>query len=488
MTGPTLVTIPPELVGEIMAYLPLNDVLSLMRTCKALYPGSHRRLWHTLHLCDRVPRRYIGPPCPPLTFMPQVANVVANEGCRQLERVMQEARTQKGKCTEGQSLWSGLADSQFGFQHMRGLALEAEVFQRSTAWVEDGLISALGHLIGGGKIPLTWMKVSVWSSYLETSDRLPGGIEQFLSLVKKYSKTKKPEEFSLIVDANFISSISPWYRLRSSLFDLIDMSKLTTLDLRLDLFDDDDEGPIAGAAVFAPQQHYSKNRRPAAQVAGSNAVKQIKELTRLLIRSPNLRSFRLITDSEDRPYNPPPISQLAPLLKKLQYAFLNLRKLTWLALCGEIFHPSFFVIPPRNVRVVKIRCDVSVAWWRRFARCPFPAVEEMLLLHRPVLRGGWMDASDEMHYKPVVQTHCIGDYGAPYAFAVGDVGISTLKRFFTDGECAPADLLRCIVRKNKGLAGQKQPIRLPPALMQNMSRGGRYRGYFRHKMYPENPE
>lgn len=76
---------------------------------------------------------------------------------------------------------------------------------------------------------------------LETSDDPPTGIERFLGILKRYSEGKTADEFSIILDTNFITSISQWYKPKSSLFDLIDLEKVTSLDLQIFLHDDDDE-------------------------------------------------------------------------------------------------------------------------------------------------------------------------------------------------------------------------------------------------------
>ncbi|KAF3911528.1 hypothetical protein ABW20_dc0108787 [Dactylellina cionopaga] len=435
-----LTSLPPELLSLILTHLDLKDTFSFLRTCKALYPISHRHLWSTLHLCDRIPLKYKGPPCPPFVHNP--FNAIGNDGCRRLAKAIRE-----------------FGDDKLGFEYIRGLVLEPEVFARSTACMKDGVLKVLGDRIEAGDVGITWVKVSVWSSYLETSDDPPAGIERFLRILKRYSEGKTAEEFSSILDVNFIASISPWYSPKCSLFDLIDTTKITSLDLQLDLYDDEDE---EGELLMSNSQ---ENEGDNAEDGDSDAddedatdttpmvegiaAKQIRDLTRLLTEAVNLRTMKLVTDSEDRPYTPPPIYKLAHLLNKLQTAFTGLKRLNWLYLRGEIFHPSFFIAPPENVRDLKIKCIVSVAWWRRFAACPLTGVRDLTIYNRPVERGGWMSGKDEDDYD-AMGDEVTGLWWLPLPFDVNEVKVEGLRTLWVQGGFTPGDFVECIVKQCRG--------------------------------------
>ncbi|KAF3933397.1 hypothetical protein ABW19_dt0207098 [Dactylella cylindrospora] len=454
-THATLTTLPPELLSSILSHLNLKDIYSLILTCKSLYPISHRKLWSVLHLCDRIPQKYRGPPCPPFVHNPD--NAIGNDGCRRLVRAIKE-----------------LGAENLGFGSVRGLVLEPECFSRSV--VRDGLVRAIGDEIENGRMMgVRWVKVSVWSNYLETSDNPPEGIERFLRILKEYSEGKSSDEFSFILDANFITSISPWYRPKSTLFDLIDLEKITSLDLQLDIFcDEDEDDPIGfddeddlevdeisahgsnldeedsdGVDAEGEGIKYSKSAElpPAYATLGE----QISDLTKLLNATVNLNILKLATDTEDRGYMPPPIYRLGTLLNNLQAAFTSLRKLRWLFLRGPLFHPSFFVTPPENVRFLKISCDVSVSWWRRFAKCQFRNVEDLRIVHHFAIRGSWMGPEDEDDYKAVDDGDMSRLWGDPFPFELGDVAVEGLKRFWMEGVMGPEDLVSLVLKKNKGL-------------------------------------
>ncbi|EPS45019.1 hypothetical protein H072_994 [Dactylellina haptotyla CBS 200.50] len=485
-----LTSFPPELLLSILAHLTLKDTFSLLQTCKSLYPTAHRHLWSTLHLCDRIPLRYKGPPCPPFVHRP--ANAIGNDGCRALAEAISE-----------------FEDEKLGFSYIRGLVLEPEVFRRSTACMRDGVLNVLGDRIEAGEVPVRWVKVSVWGSFLETSDDPPSGAERFLKILKKYSEGKSADEFSFILDANYIASLSPWYSPKCSLFDLIDMDKLTSLDLQLDLYDnqgyyddaegevisdlDDDEWDAASANSESSEDiletddddkdnnndvrvsgisrtRLKKPKKPI-PVSEGTAAKQLIDLTRLLTRTVNLRVLKLATDAEDldKPYSPPRIHRMAAHLTKLQTAFTNLRKLEWLYLRGLLFHPSFFVVPPTNVRILKVKCIVSVAWWRKFAECPLIGVKEFTVYNRPVERGSWMSPSDQDDYELQEEIDEDGNgWGMPFPFNIGEVMVEGLKEIWAQGGFMPADLIACIVKKNRGglriLEGMGVPVKdwVPP--------------------------
>ncbi|KAF3093246.1 hypothetical protein TWF569_002747 [Orbilia oligospora] len=75
--------------------------------------------------------------------------------------------------------------------------------------------------------------------------------------------------------------------------------------------------------------------------------------------------------------------------KKLQIAFLGMRKLVELKFYNLFFDPSFFVIPPENTRKLVIGIEMSDDWWRQFAKCQMPSIRELeidMVDHRSRLR------------------------------------------------------------------------------------------------------
>ncbi|KAK6504819.1 hypothetical protein TWF481_006756 [Arthrobotrys musiformis] len=435
-----ITTLPSELVSLILTHLSLRDTLSLLQTCKSLYLPSLHHLYSTLHLCDRIPGKYNGPPCPPFTHNPLRA--VGNDGCRALARTINEFEKR--------------GDVMPGFGFIRGLVLEPEVFSRSTACMRDGLLRVLGDRIEEGGVAVRWVKVSVWGSYLETSDDPPTGIERFLKILKEYSEGRTTDDFSIILDANFITSISQWYKPKCSIFDLIDLEKVTSLDIQIFLHDDDDEAFQMTSSEDGDgdiEDDADDGNTHGDRILESIAGKQATDLTALLTKTVNLRTLKLVTDNEDREYNPPPIGRgVASLLNNLQTAFSSLKQLEWLYLRGEMFHPSFFITPPPKVRVLKIKCVVSVAWWRRFANAELKGVSELVIYNSSVSTASWMGDTDQDDYfiEQYDDDGFEGLYGAvPKPFDLGSVRVEGLRQFWLQGGFRPRDLGECIANASK---------------------------------------
>ncbi|KAK6360322.1 hypothetical protein TWF730_006468 [Orbilia blumenaviensis] len=436
-----ITTLPSELVSLILSHLSLRDTLSLLQTCKSLYPPALHHLYSTLHLCDRIPSRYRGPPCPP--FIHNTLRAVGNDGCRALARTINDFE-KRGEIMPG-----------FGF--IRGLVFEPEVFSRSTACMKDGLIRVLGDRIEEGLVAVRWVKVSVWGSYLETSDDPPTGIVRFLGILKKYSEGKTPDDFSIILDTNFISAISQWYKPKHSIFDLIDLEKITSLDLQIFLHDDEDEDgfrmPIGEDAEVNEGSSEDAEGTYEDTILSTIAGKQAADLTALLTKSVNLRTLKLVTDNEDRPYSPPPIERMALMLNSLQRAFLGLTQLEWLYLRGEMFHPSFFITPPPKVKTLKIKCVVSVAWWRRFADAELKSVRDLVIYNSKAEMISWMNDQDRDDYEIEQHEDDFETYpptAVPKEFELGSVKVEGLRQFWLQGGFRPRDLGECIAQATKG--------------------------------------
>ncbi|KAF3905827.1 hypothetical protein AA313_de0206340 [Arthrobotrys entomopaga] len=436
----SLSSLPSEILLLILSHLNLKDVFAFLRTCKALYPISHRHLWSTLHLCDRIPNKYKGPPCHPFVHNP--ANAIGNDGCKALARAIRE-----------------FDGGKLGFGYIRGLALEPEVFNRSTACMSDGLLKVLGDKISEGEIPVRWVKVSVWDKFLETSDDPPTGAERFLKILKNYSETKSTNEFSIILDTNFISSISAWFSPKCSIFDLIDMEKITSLDLEMDVyeggficqhgawFDENDPSTADGEEPGEPEEPEGGDEPSGTEEIPTYTgagTEQIKDLTRLLTETVNLRVFKLYVDW-DVGLIFPPIYTMAPLLNPLQSAISRLRTLEWLYLRGLIFHPSFFLTPPKNVRKFQMKCSVSKSWWMKFAKSPLIGVREFTVWNRRMVMETQPDGGE---YGSLWGNDVLDQF---YDFPVGEVAVEGLKRFWVQEGYVPLDLIECIERKNRGV-------------------------------------
>ncbi|KAF3195451.1 hypothetical protein TWF106_005731 [Orbilia oligospora] len=143
---------------------------------------------------------------------------------------------------------------------------------------------------------------------------------------------------------------------------------------------------------------------------------------------------------------------MASLLNNLQTAFLGLKQLEWLYLRGEMFHPSYFITPPPKVKTLKIKCVVSVAWWRRFANAELKGVKELIIYNSKVETASWMSELDKDDYE-IEQDD--DEYGMTYAatpkeFDLGSVKVEGLREFWLQGGFRPRDLGECIAKAAKG--------------------------------------
>ncbi|KAF3914893.1 hypothetical protein ABW20_dc0106870 [Dactylellina cionopaga] len=170
-------------------------------------------------------------------------------------------------------------------------------------------------------------------------------------------------------------------------------------------------------------------------------------LTQFLTKAINLRELSIKVNAYY--YEPGPISnsELSESLENLQTAFNGLKKVRVLKI-GHInmegsqlfIHPSFFLTPPENCKVVRYHCEVSVAWWRKFAAYPFAGLEE-IDLHPSAMKftsRRWLSDADAED----------GEYMED--FRVNEVAVTGLKNFRTTS-LTPKGLNACIYRNNRGL-------------------------------------
>ncbi|KAK6535357.1 hypothetical protein TWF694_001819 [Orbilia ellipsospora] len=437
-----LTSLPSELLTLILTHLNLKEIFAFLQTCKALYPISHRHLWSTLHLCDRIPDEYKGPPCPPFVYNP--ANAIGNDGCKALARAIRES-----------------GGGKLGFGYIRGLVLEPEVFNRSTACMTDGVLKVLGDRIGADEVPVRWAKVTVWGKFLEASDDPPTGVERFLKILKKYSESKSADDFSIILDTNFVTSISAWFRPKCSIFDLIDMEKITSLDLQLDVYDEGDdfieEGEETGEEDLGEEAHDSdesttavpKTTKRIPTYTGAGA-RPIADLTRLFTETINLRILKLNVECEEEVVFPP-IIKMAPGLKPLQSAFSKLRKLEWLYLEGMIFHQSFFLTPPENTRELKVNCNISISWWKKFAKSPLVGLRKFTVFNSLLPTQPLPGQSSDDDYDSLEEIdHLLRIRDRFCEFKLGEVAVEGLKEVWVQTGFVPSDLIECIQKKSRG--------------------------------------
>ncbi|KAK6510933.1 hypothetical protein TWF506_010021 [Arthrobotrys conoides] len=166
-------------------------------------------------------------------------------------------------------------------------------------------------------------------------------------------------------------------------------------------------------------------------------------LASLLSELPNLRVFSWRDPSDMHILRSPidPISlslqfsKFSEERKKLQAVFLGMRKLVELKFYSYFFDPSFFVIPPENVRKLTIGIEMSDSWWRQFASYEMTSLTEVEI--------------DISHWS--MSPNLLSP-----DFRIGDVAITGLKKFsiLHSDLFLPDDLEECLARRNKGYLPQ----------------------------------
>ncbi|KAK6339840.1 hypothetical protein TWF718_009230 [Orbilia javanica] len=284
----------------------------------------------------------------------------------------------------------------------------------------------------------------------------------FLQVLKDYSRSRAPVFFSLHLTTDFIGPTLHRDKFKHNLSDILDLTKITKLNLTLYLrnriLSTDDQEALWDSGEDC-DENQSGNRSPQQRFADYDVIgdsdtgnirEQAKLLSSLLFSTPHLVHLCLVTNSSR--YEPVELYNFAKALKTLQRTVFALRKLRVLELHGLIFHPCFFLSPPESVRVFRVESggtsNVSAAWWKKFAACAFTNVEEMTLNTQHMALGSWTSNDDEEE-----QQHDIKFW----IFGIGDVKMVNLKKFnappfealqITHG---PMDLLECVLRKNPNL-------------------------------------
>ncbi|KAF3922285.1 hypothetical protein ABW20_dc0106390 [Dactylellina cionopaga] len=163
----------------------------------------------------------------------------------------------------------------------------------------------------------------------------------FIRAIKQYSEKKASHEFTLHLDMR-VQGIK--------LFDLCDISKLTNLKLSA-IWWWDIKGATAGLETFIQLLSAVPDQLKVLSLYGGDFQKTPKGLDVLWER-----------------------------LQVLQEVVSNLKSITSLTVeSGFLYHPSFLLLPPENVRDLSYGGKMSASWWRKFASYPFIGVERLSL-------------------------------------------------------------------------------------------------------------
>ncbi|KAK6527365.1 hypothetical protein TWF281_010545 [Arthrobotrys megalospora] len=242
-----------------------------------------------------------------------------------------------------------------------------------------------------------------------------------LSELMKYSKTKSSKDLSIHLKAEIVRDIP----------QILDLDKITRYQLHIWYHE-----PGYGRKSWSTDDY--------------STAAHIKELTELLSQLVNLKYFSWKTQIYK--YNQFEISddgEESRELQKLQTAFTNMQHLKTLILKSFLFHPSFFLTPPKSTKILKLEGEQSPSWWRKFAACPFIGVENLSV------KSPQYSYFQETQMKYFVRTEEARQN--INELMLKDVAITSLSCFSADEHkeherphvrALPVDLEECIFQKN----------------------------------------
>ncbi|KAK6523786.1 hypothetical protein TWF281_001758 [Arthrobotrys megalospora] len=192
-------------------------------------------------------------------------------------------------------------------------------------------------------------------------------------------------------------------------------------------------------------------------------TKSIAGLIKLLSATFNLRQLSLCVRRST--VNP---LRHAESLGNIQNTLNKLHNLVKLRIGGEFFHRSFFLIPPPNLRTLKLECKVTPRWWVEFSKCPLPKVEHL------VLKCDDLDF-DRSRRRQTFEENAGILFDEDGKFQIEDLAITTLKDFRgVSNPSWPSDLFDLVLKRNPGLCQKaKRRIlsqRVRPRLVDAVSR------------------
>ncbi|KAK6524408.1 hypothetical protein TWF281_011316 [Arthrobotrys megalospora] len=436
----------PEIIYLILRYLPSEDLFSLLRTCKALYPACYRELWSTL-VFENYTDEYT---YTPTLLRPDrsvarpniLTKLIKSDG---VESIGIKYTKQLGI---GKELLTR-RDEDHSSVEPNGAVADSDDRRASTRVTE--LNDVLADLLESGDLTPRVISLnlnipnSAATSYPDCDNRL-------LSCLKKCANGKEYSDFSVNVQTYAIHQLPAFFNL----------AQITRLELFAVLGRSSRPAEYSDSWTAVVPSDSDDETVTAAEIETSH---HIKELTDMLNQTFNLNHFTFADG--DRYTNIFEISSdvVSKELAKFQTAITNLQYLKTLKLYTYIFHPSFFLIPPPSVRKLVYSGDLSPSWWRQFAACPHLNNVEYLKFYTPedseyFDMGAYLGEDEEdCDINEII---------------LGDVAITGLKKFVmyrgtpsTDNDYVPKtnskapkrpptylpkDLKECILRNNKSLS------------------------------------
>ncbi|KAF3169722.1 hypothetical protein TWF106_001500 [Orbilia oligospora] len=384
-----LETLPQELLSNIIDHLEPNNRASFLRASKRLYHATHPHLWHTLKSNDSPRKRH--------------AAARYSRGLYKIAKIAED-----------------IGIENMGFVHVKKVVFkEGDLTpEKSFAGTDPGLhklSTILEERLAAGVIKLQQVELC-WEDIARAST----GATNLLETLKGYQKLTLPQKPSIIAKKMKDSGDPKGpiiFPIRAFALECI-----TNLEL----------------AFGGEQQEFG--------VLLEQTVNDIELFTDTLKGTTSLQYLSLEWRENIR--DTPSLVIELPQLKELQSAITDLKQLRGLGLTGYLFHPSFLIIPPENTKKLTIKQEVSIAWWRKFAKHAFTGVEDLTMDTRHAgteLISDWLSGDEEeVRFFETAQE---------FTFLLGELAITGLKRLstYTDYYYCPDDFLALLRQNNPGL-------------------------------------
>ncbi|EGX50655.1 hypothetical protein AOL_s00075g81 [Orbilia oligospora ATCC 24927] len=389
-SGTSLDTIPPELLSNILSHLPSKrDIFPLLLTSKRLYHITYPHIWKRLE--SNIHERSTS----------SLSHRYRKTGLRRLGDDITDQVYNLNK------------DDILGFKYLKHIVFWAADLDAGSVWIDSGLFGVVCGQIKAGRMRLRLLEV-----ILERPEQVCHEAREFLSVLKEYSKTW-PQKLKIRINIPWSDQFSEFIANNFRLEDI------TNLRLRSDV-----DIPSDGVGEDVVEK----------------TIDNIKRLTNLLQRLPSLKIL-YISGSENRCERVPTLVQpLLSELSQLQDTILGLKRVQSLHIYGPLFHPSFFVTPPENVKKLTFTRCFSWEWWRQFSQCPFSEVEELeLYVDTDWIISEWGSPDDiDMRIQ-----------GQNFVYRMEHLELKSLKKFKTDRwvrlDFIPEGFFDIVVANNPGL-------------------------------------
>ncbi|KAK6503483.1 hypothetical protein TWF481_008501 [Arthrobotrys musiformis] len=423
--------LPTELAFLVASHLPLTDLFSLLLTCKALSPIAHRQLYSKLHFGvnrDTFERKGFRIHRPGAVDDGDDFHIrITSEKFNHLLRAI------NGKTRVPFANGAGWTTRVLVIhEHLFGLGLD----RRNRARIED-VCAALGGLVRNGRMPM------LREVFLDFQDVVSQSLEKLREPLEKRIESDPDCPISLGMRLR-ASSLNRELRPEYSLLRIMNLSILTHLDLQFSLRN-----------TWTDGLHREASKIGILTQTG-NCPPEIEHLTKTLSQTTRLRFLRLEsqlknpTSGDIFEFTPPRLEHvrmrndnlpqykffqkalIKTELRRLQGVLLTLERLESLSLFGVIFHHSWFVVPPVNVKVLSYTGPFSEKWYRKFAKNPLVGVEDLTV---------------EYFDKDCKSWETTGGSGLD----LGEVKVGGLKRFRFKGYDGPEGWVDGLVGANGGL-------------------------------------